>query len=124
MGGCVERQAGRSKFKFPIRVNYAKKAICKQHHKSDIAEPNNTPLPFRRRLRRVPSERLVAKPLVVVVTVNGHPVRALVDSGSLGDLISTAVADQLALQREELAEPITLQLAVQGSRSKINHSEC
>lgn len=70
---------------------------------------------------RVP-ERLVAKPLVVVVLVNGHPVRALIDSGSLGDLISTTVADQLQLRCEELSEPITLQLAVQGSRSKINHS--
>jgi hypothetical protein len=59
---------------------------------------------------------------VIVILVNSHPVRALVDSGSLGDLISTTVADQLHLKRDELAEPITLQLAVRGSRSKINHS--
>ncbi|KAF8126237.1 hypothetical protein K438DRAFT_2001507 [Mycena galopus ATCC 62051] len=70
---------------------------------------------------RIP-ERVVAKPLIIVVLVNGNPVRALVDSGSLGDLISTTVADQLRLKRSELADPITLQLAVQGSRSKINHS--
>jgi hypothetical protein len=66
-------------------------------------------------------ERVVAKPLIIVVLVNGSPVRALVDSGSLGDLISTTV-DQLKLRRSELTDPITLQLAVQGSRSKINHS--
>ncbi|KAJ6525356.1 hypothetical protein B0H19DRAFT_1084901 [Mycena capillaripes] len=41
--------------------------------------------------------RLVARPLVIVVRVNGEP-------------------------RRELEDPITLQLAVQGSRSKINHS--
>jgi hypothetical protein len=70
---------------------------------------------------RVP-ERVVAKPFIIVVLVNGHPVRALVDSGSLGDLLSTTIADQLNLPRAQLADPITLQLAVQGSRSKINHS--
>jgi hypothetical protein len=67
-------------------------------------------------------QRVVAKPLVIVVLVNDQPVRALVDSGSLGDLISTTIADQLKLRRSELQEPITLQLAVQGSRSKINHT--
>jgi hypothetical protein len=42
---------------------------------------------------RIP-ERVVAKPLIIVVLVNGNPVRALVDSGSLGDLISTTIADR------------------------------
>jgi hypothetical protein len=70
---------------------------------------------------RVP-QRMVAKPLIVVVLVNGQLVRALIDSGSLGDLISTTIVDQLKLKCEELPEPITLQLAVQGSRSKFNHS--
>ncbi|KAF8131294.1 hypothetical protein K438DRAFT_1999045 [Mycena galopus ATCC 62051] len=68
------------------------------------------------------SDQVVARPLVIVVRVNGKPVRALVDSGSLGDLVSTSLADQLRLRRKELKDPITLQLAVQGSRSKINHS--
>ncbi|KAF7348752.1 Retrovirus-related Pol polyprotein from transposon 17.6 [Mycena venus] len=68
------------------------------------------------------SDRVVAQPLVIVVRVNGEPVQALVDSGSLGDLVSTSLADQLRLKRKELKDPITLQLAVQGSRSKINHS--
>jgi hypothetical protein len=67
-------------------------------------------------------ERVVAKPIIVVATVNGRPVRALIDSGSLRDLISTTIADQLHLKRRELEEPIVLQLAVQGSRSRINHS--
>ncbi|KAJ7674411.1 hypothetical protein B0H17DRAFT_852020, partial [Mycena rosella] len=68
------------------------------------------------------TNRVVARPLVIVVRINGEPIRALVDSGSLGDLILSSVADQLRLNREELDDPITLQLAVQGSRSKINHS--
>jgi hypothetical protein len=77
---------------------------------------------FSSEFSRLEKDRLVAKPPVIVAMVNGHHVRALIDSGSLGDLISTTVVDQLALKRDELAEPITLQLAVQGSRSKINHS--
>jgi hypothetical protein len=64
---------------------------------------------------RIP-DRIVARPLVIVVRVNGEPVRALVDSGSMN------LVDQLKVKRSELHDPITLQLAVQGSRSKINHS--
>jgi hypothetical protein len=45
-------------------------------------------------------ERLVPKPAVVVVNINGKPVRALVDSGSLADFISTTMVDQLHHDRE------------------------
>jgi len=48
--------------------------------------------------------RIVPRPIVVTVKVDGHPARALLDSGSLGDFIAS----------------LSLQLAVQGSRSKIN----
>jgi hypothetical protein len=65
--------------------------------------------------------RIVPKPLVVVVKVNGHPARALFDSGSLGDFISSTLVDQLKLKRESLTKPIPLHLAVQGSRSMINY---
>ncbi|KAJ3997275.1 hypothetical protein F5050DRAFT_1807010 [Lentinula boryana] len=51
--------------------------------------------------------RRVARPLVIAVRLNGEPVAALLDSGSLGTFL-------------ELNPPLTLQLAVQGSRSKIN----
>ncbi|KAJ7353162.1 hypothetical protein DFH08DRAFT_987264 [Mycena albidolilacea] len=50
--------------------------------------------------------RVVAKPLVVVAHVNNQPARALIDSGSLGDLISTTMADQLHLGRSKLEDPI------------------
>lgn len=63
--------------------------------------------------------RVVPKPLVVVVTLNGQPARALVDSGSLGDFVSSTVVDQLGIKRVELESPVPLQLAVQGSKSKI-----
>ncbi|EUC59384.1 Pol polyprotein/retrotransposon, putative, partial [Rhizoctonia solani AG-3 Rhs1AP] len=66
--------------------------------------------------------RKLPKPLVVEATINGSKVRALIDTGSLGDFISTTVVDQLKIKRQELAKPIGLQMAVTGSRSSINFS--
>jgi hypothetical protein len=66
------------------------------------------------------NQRLLPKPIVIKVEINGHPTRALLDSGSLGDFVSTTLADQLGLKRRTLEMPVALQLAVQGSRSKVN----
>ena len=66
------------------------------------------------------NHRILPKPVVVKVSVNGQPARALLDSGSLGDFLSSTMADQLAVKREPLGTPLSLQLAVQGSRSKVN----
>ncbi|KAJ6542400.1 hypothetical protein B0H10DRAFT_1673083, partial [Mycena sp. CBHHK59/15] len=64
--------------------------------------------------------RLVPKPLIIEVRINDKWCRALVDSGSLGDFMSTTLADQLHVKRIVLTNPLPLQLAVKGSRSKIN----
>ncbi|KAG6875801.1 hypothetical protein C0993_007390, partial [Termitomyces sp. T159_Od127] len=64
--------------------------------------------------------RKIPKPLVIVVQINGHPARALVDSGSLGDFISSTLTQQLGINKTELTSPVPVQLAVQGSRSRIN----
>ena len=66
------------------------------------------------------NHRILPKPIVVKVDINGRPARALLDSGSLGDFLSSTLADQLAIKRETLNTPLSLQLAVQGSRSKVN----
>ncbi|KAF8804877.1 hypothetical protein BYT27DRAFT_7105938, partial [Phlegmacium glaucopus] len=66
------------------------------------------------------NHRVLPKPIVVKVAINDHPARALLDSGSLGDFMSSTLADQLAVKKEKLDIPLPLQLAVQGSRSKIN----
>jgi hypothetical protein len=65
-------------------------------------------------------DRLLPKPVVIQMKINDSPVRALIDSGSLGDFISSTIVDQLKLKRVILEKPLGLQLAVQGSRSKIN----
>ena len=41
-------------------------------------------------------------------------------SGSLGDFLSSTLADQVSVKQELLDLPLSLQLAVQGSRSKVN----
>jgi hypothetical protein len=63
---------------------------------------------------------IVPKPIVIVVQVNGQPAQASIDSGSLGDFVSTSLADQLKLSKVQLEKPLVLQLAVQGSHSKVN----
>ncbi|CAA7262758.1 unnamed protein product [Cyclocybe aegerita] len=65
--------------------------------------------------------RVVPNPITVVVHVNGKPARALIDSGSLCDFMSSTLADQLKLHKEELKTPLIVQLAVLGSRSKVNN---
>ena len=66
--------------------------------------------------------RRVPKPIVVTVQLNGQPCRALLDSGSLGDFVSSTLADQLKLKKKTLESPLTVQLAVSGSRTKVNAS--
>ena len=39
------------------------------------------------------SQRVLPKPIVVKVEINGHPVQALLDSSSLGDFVSTMLVD-------------------------------
>ncbi len=67
------------------------------------------------------SSRPVPRPIVVVVKINGHPARALIDSGSLGDFISSNLAQQLNVAKIELANPVRAQMAVQGSSTKVNY---
>ncbi len=68
-----------------------------------------------------PCSSLVPHPLVIVVKVNGHPACALIDSGSLGDFISSNLAQQLNVKKMELASPVNVNMAVQGSRTKVNY---
>ncbi|KAF7375484.1 DNA/RNA polymerase [Mycena sanguinolenta] len=66
--------------------------------------------------------RAVPQPMVIVVQVNGNPVTALLDSGSLGDFMSTTLVDQLKLKTDMLAKPLTVTMAVSGSRTVVNHT--
>ena len=63
---------------------------------------------------------MLPKPVMICIGVEDQPVHALLDLGSLGDFILLTVVDQLKLRQKLLDQAIGLQLAVQGSRSKIN----
>ncbi len=64
--------------------------------------------------------RSVPMPIVVAAQVNRHTIRALLDTGSMADFLSTTIADQLGLTLEILEKPLPVQLAVHSSQSKIN----
>lgn len=67
-------------------------------------------------------KRIVPHPIVIKVNVNGNSARALVDSGSLSDFISTKIVDQLNIPTFSLNKPIPVQLAATSSRTVVNCS--
>ena len=81
---------------------------------------NKYPTLQRNAARVKDKARILPKPLIITVSINGHPARALLDSSSLGDFMSTSLADQLKVKLETLEVPLPVQLAVQGSRSRVN----
>ena len=66
------------------------------------------------------STHKVPQPVVVTVKIDGHLARALLDSSLLGDFLSSTLEHQLNVKHMKLNTPLALQLAVQGSHSKIN----
>lgn len=86
----------------------------------DYVEPDTSRM--GRSAARVKGEsKLVPKPIVVMIRITGQPCRALLDTGSLGDFVSTTLVDQLKLNTDQLGFPLTLQLAVARLHSKLNH---
>ncbi|CAD6886231.1 unnamed protein product [Tilletia controversa] len=61
-------------------------------------------------------------PIVAKIKINGHDAKALFDSGSTADLISASFVDAHRLQSFKLEHPSPLQLAITGSRGKINRA--
>ncbi|OJT08771.1 Retrovirus-related Pol polyprotein from transposon 17.6, partial [Trametes pubescens] len=90
-----------------------------------VSSGNHDPSPYLAVQRNAATprdfSRLIPEPAVVVVLINGEPARALLDSGSLSDFMSAKLAHQLGIQAFELAKPLPVHLAVQGSRAKINY---
>ncbi|PVF91431.1 hypothetical protein CPB86DRAFT_719441, partial [Serendipita vermifera] len=65
-------------------------------------------------------KRVMPLPIIVTVYIDGKPCRALIDTGAFADFISTSAVESMGLKKKVLDTPIPLQMAVQGSRSKIN----
>src|SRR5947207_13322535 len=60
------------------------------------------------------------KPLGVIIKTNNYPARALIDTATMGtNLISNNFCYQHGIKSWLLSEPLTMSLAVKGSRSKL-----
>ncbi|RPD56922.1 hypothetical protein L226DRAFT_468051, partial [Lentinus tigrinus ALCF2SS1-7] len=92
----------------------------KKNKKAAPPDDDSVPAIERNAMRTRDFSRKIPRLIVVHVEVNGQTLRALLDTGSMADFISTTVVDQLKLEQEVLAKPIPVQLAVHGSRSKVN----
>lgn len=57
---------------------------------------------------------MIPKLVVVVVYVKGHPMRALIGTGSLANFMSLIAAEQVKAPLTILEKLLTIQLVVQG----------
>lgn len=98
--------------------------LTPEYHTIELnAAMTQAPISTITRTAVVPKDfkRVIPEPIVVVIHINGQPTRALIDSGSLAEFMSTKLAHQLDVKPFELEKPLPVQLAVQGSRTKINY---
>jgi Holliday junction resolvase RusA-like endonuclease len=94
--------------------------IKRRGNKKRILDPEGATAIERTTMRIKDKARRFPDPIIIQIKINGQPMRALLDTRSMADFLSTTVADQLQLTRETYEKPIAVQLAVHGSRSKIN----
>jgi len=94
--------------------------IKKRGDKKRVLDPEGAAAIERTTPRVKDKTRRLPEPIVIQVNINGNPIRALLDTGSMADFLSTTVVDQLRLPRVTYEKPLSVQLAVHGSRSKIN----
>ena len=66
-------------------------------------------------------KRCIPCPIIITVKINRELARAMIDSGSLVDFMSTKFADQIGIRKIALAKLLPIQLTVQESRSKVNY---
>ena len=96
---------------------------------SRVSKLNSPPLPSLNRTRALPKvdksqpqrEKSTQRCVEITIKLNGRNARALLDSGSTTDMISPAFVGVNKLPTIELEVPMALQLAVSGSRAKINY---
>ena len=93
------------------------------------AKLNAPPRPAVHRHRSRPKEdgsqplrdKNLQRCIEVTVNINGLNARALLDTGSTTDMVSPSFVQVAKLRAVELETPMALQLAVSGSRTKINY---
>ena len=55
------------------------------------------------------------EPIIIQIKINGKPMHALLDTGSMANFLSTTVVDQPQLPRVTYKKPLSVQLMVHGS---------
>jgi hypothetical protein len=104
--GCAMAQASKTRAKPKARESKSKKTFWESLEDNSAKVKND--------------DRTIPHPIILKVNVNGKECRALLDSGAFSDFISTTLVDNIGLKREPLSQAMTLQMAVQGSKSSIN----
>ena len=94
--------------------------LKRRGNKKRKAEPEGVNSIERTSLKIKDKTRKLPEPIIIQASINGHTIRALLDTGSMADFLSTTVVDQLKLPKEVYQKPLSVQLVVHRSRSKIN----
>ena len=97
-----------------------KEKIKKHGNKKHTIDLEGVPVVKRTMMQLKDKSRRLPEPIIVTVKVNRQTIRALLDTVFMADFISTMVVEQLKLPKEIYEKPLAVQLAVHGSRSKIN----
>ena len=97
-----------------------KEKIKKRGNKKRTIDLEGIPVVERTMMRLKDKSRRLPEPIIVTVKVNGQTIRALLDTRFMADFISTTGVEQLKLPKEIYEKLLAVQLAVHGSRSKIN----
>ena len=97
-----------------------KEKIKKRGNQKRTIDPEGVPAVERTTMQLKDKSRRLPEPIIVAVKVNEQTIRALLDTGSMADFISITIVEQLKLPKEIYEKPLAVQLAIHGSRSKIN----
>jgi hypothetical protein len=103
------------------RAAYARKSFAKEKIKEIYIETNVVRRKEPTREGQPTREPAFQRCIETMITVNGLDAKALIDPGSNTDMISPDFARVAKLEVIELVEPIALQLAITGSRSRVNY---
>ncbi|KAG8784942.1 hypothetical protein FRC20_008277 [Serendipita sp. 405] len=100
------------------RLAYARKAFAKERKREEVVKTNivkqKEPTTDGQPSRNPEHQRCIK----MMVTINGLDAKALINPGSNTDMVTPDFAKVAKLEIIELVEPIALQLALTGSRSR------
>ena len=94
----------------------------KPRHSYHTQEETNHPIEVTNTSNHIRLAENENRALEAYITVNGHKAKALFDTGTMGDnLISGKFVSTCQIPTQDLDTPISLKMAVKGSRSTINY---